>query len=428
MIKSAAGLFRKNSEFSWTMADQLMVSGSNFLTGILLARFLGVEMYGQYMLVWMVILFIGSIQHAVINSPMMSIGPKESNETIQTFYSNMLIQQVIFSLVTLFLLFFGIRFAGLFIPAIETQGLILPLTLAAFTFQFQDFLRRYFFTRSHEKKAFAIDAIRHIGQFTILIYLFLFSTVAMDHIKVLWIITITATLASIYGMFFYERIEIHSTALKKSIYRNWRFSKWLSASAFMQWTTAHCFTFTLGGLLGPAAVGGLKAAQNIIAVSHVLFHALENIIPSKASSKLHHYGKKSMNEYLGKVTIYGLLVMIAVGLTIGLVPEFWLNLFYGSSYKEYGLILQLWIISYIVGFPTHPLRAGIRAIEDTKLIFWSYVWMTLVSVISAYPLIINFGIVGAVGGIVLINCVQVFTLLVAYKGMMADPEVVSVKG
>src|SRR3989339_1774999 len=64
---------------NWALADQAMVSGVNFLTGILLARYLGLEEYGRFTLAWMAVLLCNSFQQAGIIAPMMSIGPKQKN-------------------------------------------------------------------------------------------------------------------------------------------------------------------------------------------------------------------------------------------------------------------------------------------------------------------------------------------------------------
>ncbi len=77
IIQLAARLLARYSHVNWALADQTMVSGVNFLTGILLARYLGVEEFGRFTLAWMAVLFVNGIQHAAINSPMMSIGPKQ---------------------------------------------------------------------------------------------------------------------------------------------------------------------------------------------------------------------------------------------------------------------------------------------------------------------------------------------------------------
>ncbi len=77
MIQAAVRLLGRYSHINWALADQAMVSGVNFLTGILLARYLGIEAFGQFMLAWMLVLLVNTLQYALVIAPMMSIGPKQ---------------------------------------------------------------------------------------------------------------------------------------------------------------------------------------------------------------------------------------------------------------------------------------------------------------------------------------------------------------
>ena len=81
MIHLATRLLTRYSQINWALADQAMVSGVNFLTAILLARYLGIEEFGRFALAWMVVLFIVNIQYAMIIAPMMSIDPEKRRTT-----------------------------------------------------------------------------------------------------------------------------------------------------------------------------------------------------------------------------------------------------------------------------------------------------------------------------------------------------------
>ena len=88
--------FKNNSHMNWAFTDQAMVSGVNFLTGLLLARSLGIEAFGKFTLLWMTVLFVNSIQMAVISSPMMSIGPKQDKKDEDIYYQAVMLQQLFF--------------------------------------------------------------------------------------------------------------------------------------------------------------------------------------------------------------------------------------------------------------------------------------------------------------------------------------------
>ncbi len=251
MIDGKRQFIARYAHINWALADQAMISGVNFLTGILLARFLGLEEFGRFTLAWMAILFVCSIQHAAINSPMMSIGPKQVEADITAYYGAVIMQQIGFSCVSFFLLFARGQISSLVFPEWRVEDLALPLAAAALACQFQDFLRRYFFTLGRPLAAFTCDALRYLGQIAVLIWLFVVSRDAIDSAKMLWVIAIVATVAATCSGFIVERMTIDTKKVSVVTSRHWHFSKWLTASALMQWTTGNLFIIAAGACLAP---------------------------------------------------------------------------------------------------------------------------------------------------------------------------------
>lgn len=400
---------------NWALADQMMVSGVNFLTGILLARYLGIEEFGRFTLVWMAVLFAHSIYHGTIIIPMMSIGPKQHKDEAPAYYGAIVVQQIVFSCAVFLLLFGGVRLSGVVFPEWGVEGLALPLAFAALAFQFQDFFRRYFFTRGRVTAAFANDAIRYLGQIAVLIWLFTSFGEGMDSASVLWVIAIMATVATVCGAFFVERIEFSTLALRTTTRRHWNFSKWLTASALIQWTTENLFIVAAGTLLGTAAVGGLKAAQNIMGITHILFKGLENIVPINAARKFHVEGKKALRDYLKRVALYGSGATTAVAVIAAAAPELWLRLVFGPEYQGYGYLLQWFAVIYVLISLGLPLGSGLEAIEHTRSIFWSFLLATLFSVLVAFPMTEYLGLVGVMAGIMMANIIKTLTLWFSLK-------------
>lgn len=415
MIQLGIRFLGRHSHVNWALADQAMISGVNFLTGVLLARYLGVDEFGSFTLAWMAVLFVNSIQHPIINSPMMSIGPKQPEAEAPAYYGAVIVQQIVFSCAVFLVFLAGVRWSGVIFPEWKVEGLALPLATAALATQFQDFLRRYFFTRSRAAVAFANDAIRYVGQTVILIWLFMSSQGAMDIARVLWVIAIMAAAAAVCGAFFVERIEINSTVLRTIISRHWHFSKWLTGSALMHWTTGNLFVITAGAMLGASVVGALKAAQNLIGVVHILFMGLENVVPIRAARHFHEEGKKALCDYLKRVTLLGGGATAIIAVIAAIAPELWLRLVFGLEYQQYGYLLRWLSAIYLLSFLSLPLRAGLRAMEHSQSIFWSYSWTTLFSVLAAYPMTKYLGLVGVMGGIMMLTLIQVLTLWFGLK-------------
>ncbi len=395
---------------NWALADQTLVSGVNFLTSILLARYLGVEEFGRYTLVWMVILFVKSIQHAAINSPMMSIGPKQSKDEIATYYGAIIVQHIIFSCTVSLFLYIVVLFCSVIFPDFQVKGLALPIAIASLACQSHEFLRRYFFTLGNLQRAFFNDAIHYLGQIAILVLFFKTSPDEMDTTRVLLVIAVMASIATMSGIFFVGKIKISTGILRKIAYRHWHFSKWLTASALFQWTTGNLFIIMAGALLGSSAVGALKATQNLMGVIHILIIGLENIVPVRAAQHFHDKGNRALFGYLKRVATFGCSVTAITSIVAAIAPDFWLNLVFGEKYSSYGSLLRWWAIYYLLISTIVPLTSGLRAIENSQVIFTASAWMTLFSVLTAYPIAKYFGLFGVMAGITAVGAIQVFIL------------------
>ena len=163
-----------------------MVSGTNFITGIVLARYLGLDEFGIFALAWIAVLLLSNLQLAFVISPMMSIGPKQADQEAPAYYGAALINQLFFSGISFLLLFFGATVSGVLFPQWQIQHIAFPLALVAFSIQMQDFMRRYFFTNSRPRYAFANDAISYLGQLAILVWLF--KNASLKSEDAIWII------------------------------------------------------------------------------------------------------------------------------------------------------------------------------------------------------------------------------------------------
>lgn len=388
-----------------------MVSGVNFITGILFARYLGLEEYGRFTLAWLAVLFFISLQQAGIIAPMMSIGPKQEVDQEQAYYTAVLVQQVIWSVVCFFLLWFGVWLSGVVKPEWRIQNLALPLASTLLAWQLQDFLRRYFFVRGRGKLAFLNDAVSYLGQLLLLVVLFRIAT--LNAAKVLWIIADTSALAVVVGMFKLGMLRSSRGMFVEVSKKHWRFSRWLLASALLQWTSGNFFIIGAGGILGAAFAGALKAAQNIMGVSHIIFQGLENIVPARASYHYFQGGWTCLLLYLKKVTYWGGACTALIALLAGTFPVFWLTLFYGDEYQTYGFVLQWYAVIYLLTFVELPLRAGLRAMEYSRPLFVSYCLMTAFSLTTMKLLVGNFGLLGAVGGILGTQMISQMNLLYA---------------
>jgi O-antigen/teichoic acid export membrane protein len=397
MFQNSISRLRQGREFS-ALIDQALVSGSNFLTNVILARALGLNEYGVFALSWTCVLFANSLQWAFVVTPMMSVGPKQEEGDRPAYFGSVLVQEAFFAVLSAVVVFCGVILVNIYVPQWNLKNLSFPLAFATLSYLVQDFLRRYFFSVRSSKRALVCDAVSYLTQIPIILWL-----TRLPHFSVslvLWIIGITSLAGFAVGFGWFERFSLDLETLKRTCVRHWKISRWIVPSAFMQWSSGNLFTFAAPIYYGIAAAGILRASQNIVGVAHIWFLGLDNVVPAEAARIMHVSGVEASFAYIKRVLIRWGLITATFVLAIAAFPTFWLHLAYGEKYTSFGYVLQLYAALYAVVFLAGPLRAALQALEYTAPIFWSYSAMTVFSILAAGPFAKHLGLSGVILGLI----------------------------
>ncbi|HHJ14077.1 MAG TPA: hypothetical protein ENJ79_06820 [Gammaproteobacteria bacterium] len=401
------------------LVDQAVVSGTNFLTGLLLARFLGLEGYGLFVLAYGVIQFISGIQVAIVISPMMVNTPRLEYSEKPIYLSAVSAQQVLFSIVVLLLAGPVIGLLGTVMGIPKLGTLAAPLAFTAALFITQDYLRRMLIVTDHSKQALINDIISYGLQLAALIYYF---SLGNPHTRgTFWIIAFTSGIAVLHGIFVSRQANLlagvpaayraFAMECAKVGRQHWDFGKWLLARNIAYWGSSQFLIYLAGAMLSASAVGALTATRNIVGLANILFLALENIVPSRAAIRYKQQGASGLRYYLLRVSVLGGGLTGLIVVITAVSPEFWLHLAYGNDYAGYGWLVIGWGIYYIVGFFHRPLSAGLRAIDRTRDIFLATVTGTISTLLIGYPLIRLFSLEGVLFSLIFIQTVMLIVLI-----------------
>lgn len=398
-------LLRRFGHVNWTMADQASVSAVNFLTGLLLARGLGITEFGIFSLAWVVVLFVFSLQFAMISAPMLSIAPKIEAAERPSYFGSVVLQHLLFTLATAMLVWVGAALSSHFYPTLGIDAYALPLMATTAAHQTRDFLRRQFYATHRHMAAFFIDAFSYGGQLAILVALFALEKLTI--ITALWTITGISTLAAFGASFWIGPLLFRLDDLLVVVKRHWRFSRWLGASALLNLFADQFLLVVSGAFIGPAAAGAMKAAQNLMGIAQLMFFALENIVPVRAGSYYHTGGIDALVAFMVRVTKWSASATALIVLTFCIYPEFWLQLIFGDQFVGYGILVRLYGIAFLLKAFGFAFGAGYYALEDTRPIFLAYTIATAAVALATYPLLKNFGVTGSAAGAVIFEVLMV---------------------
>ncbi|MDO9205533.1 lipopolysaccharide biosynthesis protein [Methylotenera sp.] len=333
------GTFKSIPSHWVALADQVLVSGVNFVIGVILARTFGVEVFGVYIIAITFLFYANTFQSSLVISPMMTAIPHETDEAkreelLSGFFGYALILIVLsvvgIAIVTYLL---GVMVASLHLGA--NTG---PLLLAIIGFQLQDWLRRALYALHQTSRVFLLDLLAYGGQLASLAILYyknaltpssaLLSMAVVFFLSALLIITIQNIVPS-----FKQALLVIKT--------HWRGSRDFFVAWQLQWAGSQGLALFGGGVLGPQIVGALRASMNLVAPVNVLFQWMENVIPVRAVTHLKKGGLPEMYHFLSRLAWIGgvLFGVVVVGLYFFAEPL--LGLIYGESYRPYALFVIL---------------------------------------------------------------------------------------
>ncbi|MDX1348962.1 MAG: lipopolysaccharide biosynthesis protein [Putridiphycobacter sp.] len=406
MIKSTVKIFTKFATF----IDQGIVSGVNFLIGVLLTNFMGIETYGVFAFLWMMVLFVSSIHQAFIIAPIYTLLPKQKDTKV--YFANLLGIQLLFSFIT----FLSVSLiAGIliqfFIPHMELHNGVYVGLIAA-VYVLHDFLRRVFFSLKKPFKSLVVDAIGYGLQPIIL--LVLYSSDALTVMSAIQGVSIVLVLGIVTGFMVYGKIQV-SFKIRKTFILHWRFSKFLVGTSLLQWVSGNFFIVMSAGLLGPIAIGVIRMAQNIVGVLHVLFLAFENSIPLQASEVLMAGGKQKMMKFFAKKIKVAFFIVAVILIGIVWFSKVIIVQLYGTQYIDYQYVLYAFCLLYVFVFIGTFLRFIIRTLEYNKIIFYSYIATAIFSLLLAKTFVATFDILGVLLGLIISQLITNGMYLLALK-------------
>ncbi len=399
--------------------DQIWVSGCHFLIAIILARWMGIEAFGLFAFIWMVLLFVSSLHQSFVAIPMMTFAPSKSKIERKGYFNNLLSIQIIVAALSFVFGYFFCFFAEIFFPEWSLKEVALPTACFVAFYLMHDFLRKYYYTNDKVLYAFILDLFAYLPQFLIIISFYLSNNLSLYN-AILGIAFgyAFASFGFIFSPFFKQKIKIN--LFSNVLSQHWAFSKWLIGKSLLQWFSGNSFILAAGALLGPAAMGAIRIAQNVIGVLNILFIALENYLPIQAAKIYSKDGIKTLTEYLKTISLKGGAFTLLTASSIILFAKPILNVLYGTSNAESTLLLKGFAVLYFFVFMALPLRMILRTTEETKYVFYAYAISTAFSLSLAYPMVKNWGLAGVILGLVLAQVIMQIFYLYVIKRIIRD--------
>lgn len=396
----------------WTISffDQCFVSLLNFILNIYLVKILGLESYGIYILIWSSSQFIILILSSFIISPSQAFIPKFVNiEDKKNYIGNInlmfFILIILFSVIIFFILNFFLNFEGFKYLKINC------IFFYIITFIVFDILRKFFFIVEKNKLILFIDLLFFLTLF------FIFKFFGKDEITLEQVLKFL-TYSFLISIFFFIIFHPYKTLSFKNFFnilkKVWLFAKWLLFGLIFSWFNGNYIFYLTSFALGNKEVGAIRAAQNIIGITHIFFQLIENILPIKLSKYLKK-NKKIFFNYFFKFSSFINLMILLIVIIIAIFADDLILLVYQSLDENIRLCLLMFLPIYLSLSMTTILRAALKSFEKTESIFRANFYGAILILLTSYYFVNTFKIFGSMLSLILVNLIIMLSLIISYN-------------
>jgi len=369
--------------------DQGLISGSNFVLGVALARWGGLEAYGAYMVMFAAFLLIANLYQSLLIEPSSvlaySLFPSNHGRYLRILLRMHAIFCVCFIAAagTILALAPRLNIRGPLVGALTGLLIATPLVLLFWL------ARCFAYVEFSPGKAVAGSAAYCCVMATGLAVAY--ATGGLTPQRVFVCTACGAAVASVCLLFRYRHSPPSTDdgpMLREVWVRHWRFGRWGLGTVAVAWAQTNSLSFTGGYFLGLKGVGGLNALTALLLpMIQVLFAAGRITLPRIAQRFARHgAGATHQPVIRAAVAMTGLSAAYWFALTVAHRPLF--RLVYGERFMAYAYlipVISLYLIAwavvtacdiafYSIQQPQAPFRLKILMVTITVLVGTATSW------------------------------------------------------
>lgn len=395
LVKKLISLYERSFQARWAMISQVITSGANFATTVILVRVLGLEDFGRFSICFLLIMIVRNFLTGAVLLPMSTVGPKLRKISVPAYKGFLAVNLLVFGLGSSLLLVALALPLGWLIDAPWLPGAALPLALANLTSVASDYIRRFHFVYERSAIACAVDVVRYAIQLGLLGALAIWWAEGMSAASALYALAAGALAGAVLGALFCGRVA-WSNRLSRIVWlRHWNFIKWLTPSVIFEAVQSNGVMLIAAAIMSESAFGAVRAMQNLSNTINLPVNALQNVAPSLSSRVFTRGGYPALRSVLAKITIASLVLVVALGASIIALSGYVIPLvFKVEAADSFALLIAFCILNVLITI-RFPFMVTLQVLEIPRALTFGNSVSAIAGILLVAPCIQYFGDLGA---------------------------------
>jgi O-antigen/teichoic acid export membrane protein len=412
---------------SWTLVDQCVVSGGNFLLNVLLARKLGQDDYGEFALFLGAIFLLRAIDYSLISYPIavrLHAAPEHGRARL---LGNTSLLAAALSFVFVLVMALGSVLSA-------NDDIALPACLCFLCWQAQETSRRYLLADFRYRAAVAGDGIAYVGQALLIAFVAWLDGITLP--AALYLMSVAFVLGAVVHVSKLRFAWPNLGEARRLAGEYFSIGKWSIVNYELVLLRVQLFPWILAATAGTGATASLQAGLNIANMMNPIIFGIGNAIPQVAAHTHRTEGVTGAWRAAFGYVLFGLGPILIICAAAVLMPDPLLHLAYGPSspYLAGALSLQLLAVAGVLDYIAEMISKTLLGVEAGRAASAVNVLAVGVAAGLAFALIGTLGVVGTCLALLTANLVRMsggaiaITMLISSERSRKQAQDVTVGG
>jgi O-antigen/teichoic acid export membrane protein len=366
-IDAAFGMLRKPVVrlFSGAMFTQGLLSMTNFIVGVCVAKYADKNEYGIYVLLFSTIGMVGSYQNALVNNPLTVLVNKKEPIEKALFVSGLGFAQWLF--------FFPIVIVAMIVGLMYSLShkdftiikYVLIVLLVSSTYLVREFLRTVNYAKLRIQFIVKMDVI-----FVLSVVLGLGILVGLKKVTgsiSIGILGIGYFLPSLFGYVYAgDMYVLDWGSMKGAIRETWAYSKWaiISVSSYMLQNRG--YIYILSAALGLQELADISAARLFFMPLGLIIDSSGKMILAKGAEVLNVEGLRRFKKFVLSITGFLMLLGALYGGLLWFIHPVLITSVLGDKYANLSEFIFLWGIYFFIYSLRFPINSSLMVCGEFK--------------------------------------------------------------
>ncbi len=382
----------------WALGDQAIVSGTNFVTTVIVGRYCGLDELGLYALAFGILVLLSVCQQSLILNPYTVFSHRLSGGRLTRYAGSVLIQHGLFMTVGVVLLLGAALGTQLLAAESGTVPLIFALAAALPLYSTRDFVRKVLLAELRVRATFVLDfavAAVQIGG--------LLALALRDQLSAVSAYAVIALACGVPSVIWFVaargRFSLRWRSALGALARHWSYGRWVCAAQLTDVIQRYSLHWILAALVGVTATGIYTAYSSIVMVFNPFIMAVSGILLPRAAQGYHQAGARELRRIVLKVTIILGVVIAVACIPVALFGDTIVQrLFEPETTQDMTGLLTLLCGTVLVATFCIAVDGGLCVLERPKINCVAGVWGVAITALITPPLALAWGIEGAALG------------------------------